>query len=111
MGGSWGNGLASRWGESLVAGWSAGWGPRLWVSLVLCQGGLSHRAEAALPKQGLKHPRKCVVLFSMEFRPSSGLLGEVRIWEDRDGEEKEGPRIPCEPVLSSVPLTWVLPPF
>lgn len=90
MGGSWGNGLASRWGESLVAGWSTGWGPRLWVSLVLCQGGLSHRAEAALPKQGLKHPRKCVVLFSMEFRPSSGLLGEVRIWVDRDGRKIKG---------------------
>lgn len=54
MGGSWGNGLASRWGEALAAGRPAGWGPRLWVSLVLCQGGLSHRAEAALPKQGLK---------------------------------------------------------
>lgn len=107
-----------KWAAVGETGWLVGgvslWllaGPQAGVSLVLCQGGLSHRAEAALPKQGLKHPRKCVVLFSMEFRPSSGLLGEVRIWEDRDGEEKEGPRIHCEPVLSSVPLTWVLPPF
>lgn len=74
MGDSWGNWLASRWGVALATAAHRP-GPRLWVRLVLCQDGLGHRTEAALPKEGLKISEKYVWdCFPWGFRPSTGLF-------------------------------------